>query len=146
MKPACRLLCALVLTTLAACSLVRPPPALARASAVPLLDTHWRLSQIGGEVIDNPVGERAVSVSLTASNSAVTGNSGCNRMSGRYALEGDMLKFDALVATKMYCESRMQLEQSFTNALLSVIRWRITGQTLELFDETGKPVATFTAP
>jgi hypothetical protein len=40
----------------------------------------------------------------------------------------------------------MELEQSFTNALMSTLNWKITGRTLELMDETGKPVATFEAP
>jgi heat shock protein HslJ len=132
------------LTIFAGCSLMNPPPAAVQtAAAVPLLDTPWRLTQLGDQVIDNPAGDRAVSITLAASNSAFTGNSGCNRMFGHYALEGDLLKFDGLGGTKMASEGRMQLEQSFTNALLSVIRWKITGRTLELLDETGKPVATF---
>ena len=35
------------LTTLAGCSLVNPPPAVANAAAVPLLGTQWRLVQHG---------------------------------------------------------------------------------------------------
>jgi heat shock protein HslJ len=146
MKLLSRTLPAAGLTILAACSLMNPPPALVQAAAVPLLETPWRLTQLGDQVIDNPAGVGAVAFTLAASNSAVTGNSGCNRMFGHYALEGDLLKFDGLGGTKMACEGRMQLEQSFTNALLSVMRWKITGRTLELLDETGKPVATFASP
>ena len=134
------------LTTAVACSLVRPPPAVvATAAAVPLLDTHWRLVQLGGEIVDNPAGGRDAHIVLTSANNAVGGNAGCNRIFGHYALENDMLKFDGLGGTKMFCEARMQLEQSFTNALMSVLRWKITGGTLELMDETGRPVATFEA-
>jgi putative lipoprotein len=131
--------------TMGACSLVNPPPVIASAAAVPLLDTHWRLVQLGGEVVDNPAGERDVHIILTSANSSVAGNAGCNRMFGHYALESDMLKFDGLGGTKMFCEARMRLEQSFTNALMSVLRWKITGRSLDLLDETGKPVATFEA-
>lgn len=129
---------------LSGCSLMSPPPAsIATASSVPLLDTHWRLSQLGDQLIDNPAGEGDVHIVLASRNSAVTGNSGCNRMFGRYALENDMLKFDGLGGTKMFCEARMKLEQSFTNTLLATMRWKITGQTLQLLDEAGKPVASF---
>jgi heat shock protein HslJ len=134
-----------MLTALGACSLVNPPPVIAGAAAVPLLDTHWRLVQLGGEMVDNPAGERDAHIVLTSASNAVTGNSGCNRIFGHYALENDMLKFDGLGGTKMACDTRMQLEQSFNNALMSVLRWKINGRTLELLDETGKPVATFEA-
>jgi heat shock protein HslJ len=124
---------------------MHPPPVIATAAAVPLLDTHWRLVLLGGAVVDNPAGERDVHIVLTSANNTVAGNAGCNRIFGHYALENDMLKFDGLGGTKMFCEARMKLEESFSNALLSVLRWKITGRTLELLDETGKPVATFEA-
>src|SRR5689334_12834947 len=106
--------CTAILTTLAvtmaACSLVNPP-AVTTAAAVPLLDTHWRLVQLGGEVVDNPAGERDAHLVLTSANSSVAGNLGCNRMFGHYVLENDMLKFDGLGGTKMFCQAKMQLEQ-----------------------------------
>lgn len=141
-----KILVALAGIALCGCSLMSPPPAaIATASSVPLLDTHWRLSQLGERVIDNPAGQGDVHIVLASRDSGVTGNSGCNRMFGRYALENDMLKFDGLGGTKMFCEARMELEQSFTNTLLATMRWKITGQTLQLLDETGKPVASFVA-
>jgi heat shock protein HslJ len=134
-----------ILATLGACSLVHPPTVVTSAAAVPLLDTHWRLVQLGGQIVDNPAGERDAHIVLTSANNAVGGNGGCNRIFGHYALENDMLKFDGIGGTKMFCEARMPLEQKFTNALMSVLSWKITGRTLELMDETGKAVATFEA-
>ena len=140
----CATLCA-GLTTLPACSLMTAPPAAVTAASVPLLGTHWRLTMLGNEVVDNPAGERDAHLTLQPTNNAVTGDSGCNRMFGRYALENDMLKLDGLGGTKMFCEGRMQLEQRFTNALMATLRWKIAGRTLELLDESGKAVATFEA-
>lgn len=133
------------LTTLGACSLVNPPPAVATAAAVPLFDTHWRLVALDGEPVDNPAGERDAHLVLTSTNNTVAGNLGCNRMFGRYALENDLLKFDGLGGTKMFCEAKMKLEESFSNALMATLRWKMTGRTLEFMDETGKAVATFEA-
>jgi heat shock protein HslJ len=45
----------------------------------------------------------------------------------------------------MFCDGRMELEQKFNNALMSAMRWRITGNTLELFDDRNAAVATFIA-
>jgi len=134
---------AFLLTT--ACSLTSPPPSIRTVTTATLLDTHWRLTRLGGQVIENPVGANAVHIRLESQQTSVHGNAGCNRLFGRYALENDMLKFDGLGGTKMFCEARMDLEQKFTNALLSVIRWKITGTTLELYDERGTAVATFEA-
>lgn len=142
------LLCAALsagLTTLPGCSLMKPPPAIATAAAVPLLGTHWRVTMIGNEVIENPAGARDAHITLQSANNSVTGDSGCNRLFGHYVLENDMLKFDGLGGTKMFCEARMELEQKLNNALMSTMRWKITGQTLEMLDESGKTVATFAA-
>lgn len=133
------------LTTLGGCSLVSAPPAVATAAAMPLLDTHWRLVRLGDTPVDNPAGERDAHLVLASTNNAVGGNLGCNRMFGHYVLENDMLKFDGLGGTRMFCEGKMPLEQSFSNALMSVLAWKITGRTLDLMDETGKAVATFEA-
>jgi putative lipoprotein len=136
-------LLALSLTT--SCSLMTPPPTIKSVTSATLLDTHWRLTRLGEQLVQNPVGANAVHITLQSQNTNVTGNSGCNRMFGRYALENDMLKFDGIGGTKMFCEARMDLEQRFTNALMSVMRWKITGTTLELLDERGIAVATFEA-
>lgn len=136
---------ALLLTMIAGCSLMTPPPTIRTVISATLLDTHWRLTHLRGQIVENPVGANAVHISLQSHNTNVTGNSGCNRMFGRYALENDMLKFDGLGGTKMFCEARMDLEQKFTNALMSVMRWKIAGTALELLDERGTAVATFEA-
>lgn len=140
--------CALLagLTTLTGCSLINPPPAVTSAASVPLLGTHWRVTMLGNELVDNPAGERDAHITLEPVNNAVTGNSGCNRLFGRYALENDMLKFDGLGGTKMACEGRMELERKFNNALMATMRWKITGNSLELLDDKNQSVATFLSP
>ena len=115
------------------------------APALPLLNTGWRLTHLGDEVIDNPAGERAVNFLMKPSSTDVVGFSGCNRMFGRYALEGTSLKFDALGGTRMFCEGRMQIEQRFLTMFSQVARWQIFGASLRLLDGTDKAVATFEA-
>jgi heat shock protein HslJ len=142
-----RLVCtaALALTILAGCSLYNPPPRIPVTTTATLLETNWRLTKLGERLVENPVGANAVQITLQSQNGNVTGNAGCNRMFGRYALENEMLKFDGLGGTKMFCEARMELEQDFMNALNSVMRWKIGGTTLELLDDRNAVVATFEA-
>jgi heat shock protein HslJ len=119
----------------------------AAASSVPLVNTNWRLTLLGGQVVDNPDDARAVGLQLQAQNPQLTGFGGCNRMFGAYVLDGDMLKFDQVGSTKMACvdDTRMQLESRYFGALQQVSSWKITGSTLELRDADGKAVATFAA-
>jgi heat shock protein HslJ len=137
----CSLLGAGILTT--SCTTSSKP--VKEASALPLLNTEWRLTQLGGEVVDNPAGEHAVNFLLQPSSTNLVGFSGCNRMFGRYALEGASLKFDGLGGTRMFCEARMPLEQKFLAMFSQVTRWEITGSTLRLLDGNGKTAATFEA-
>ncbi len=130
-----------ILTT----SCATPSEPVKEATTLPLLNTQWRLTQLGAEVIDNPAGAGAVNFLLQPSSTNLVGFSGCNRMFGRYALDGAKLKFDGLGGTRMFCEARMPLEQRFLAMFSEVDRWEITGPALRLLDANGKSVATFEA-
>ncbi len=138
----CAILCVGALTTTGC---VANPGPVQDASSQMLVDTHWRLTRLGDEVVENPPGERDVHLTLQQNNLVVTGNSGCNRMFGHYAVNGDSIKFDQMGGTKMFCEARMKLEQQFLGMFEQVAGWKITGKTLELLDTNGKAVAGFEA-
>jgi putative lipoprotein len=112
-----------------------------------LVNTAWRLTQLGGQVIGNHQGPAAINLTLEPRNPRVTGFAGCNRMFGGYTLDADQLKFDQLGSTKMACvdQERMQLETRYLDTLANVARWKITGSTLELLDAHGEALATFAA-
>ena len=113
------------------------------AAPATLLDTHWRLTQVGEVVVPNPAGSREVYFSLQSQNPNVVGFSGCNRMFGHYALAGDKLKFDQIGGTRMFCDVRMELEQRFLAMFEYVAGWKISGNTLQLLNSDGGTVAGF---
>lgn len=133
--------------TIAGCAAAPRSEHVATASAVPLVNTNWRLTHLGDRVIENPAGGNAVALQLQPTNMRLTGFAGCNRMFGGYLLDADQLKFDQVGATKMACvdESRMKLEQEYFQMLSAVARWKITGSSLELLDAGGGTLATFAA-
>lgn len=135
------------LTILAACADVPRSERVDSASAVPLVDTQWRLTQLGDQVITSPAGANAMGLQLQAQNLRLTGFAGCNRMFGGYSLNGEQLKFDQVGATKMACldESRMRLEQEYFQMLARVARWKITDSQLTLLDTEGATLGTFVA-
>jgi heat shock protein HslJ len=45
----------------------------------------------------------------------------------------------------MACVGGMKTEQDFLKALSKAVRWRISGQRLELLDAAGTPLASFEA-
>ncbi len=134
------------LALMAACA-TRDTPTVANAASAPLIDSQWRLSTLDGQMLANPPGAQQVHFALQPRNTGVIGFSGCNRMLGRYALEGETLKFDAMGGTKMACldEARMTLEQRFVSMFAHVARWKITARELALLDAEGKSIATFEA-
>jgi heat shock protein HslJ len=142
----CAIIANLALTIGAGCA-TRATEEVAAASTVPLANTQWRLTQLGDELVTNPEGGNAIGMQLQAQNTRVVGFSGCNRMSGAYALDGDSLKFAQMGGTKLACldQERMRLEQRYLEMFAKVARWKITAQTLELLDARGGMVATFVA-
>ena len=119
--------------------------AMAPAAPATLLDTPWRLTQVGEVMVPNPAGSRAVYFSLQSQNPNVVGFSGCNRMFGHYVLAGQQLKFDGIGGTRMFCDARMELEQRFLAMFEYVAGWKITGNTLQLLNSAGSTVAGFEA-
>lgn len=116
-----------------------------QAAPSTLLDTRWRLTQVGEVAVPNPAGSREVYFSLQSQNPNVVGFSGCNRMFGHYVLSGEELKFDQLGGTKMFCDVRMELEQRYLAMFQYVSRWKIGGNTLRLLNPEGGTVAAFEA-
>lgn len=142
----CAIVANLGLTIGAGCA-TKATEEVATAAAAPLADTPWRLTRLGARLIDNPEGEAAVGMRLLAQNTRLVGFSGCNRMSGAYALDGATLKFAQVGGTKMACDDqeRMLIEQDFLTMLADVRTWRIDGRSLELLDASGRSAATFVA-
>lgn len=150
-------LAALAVATLAACATSgsgspSDEASASPASPTPLEGTPWQLTESaglegdvgpGGEI--HPVPEGIVVTALFA-DGRVSGNSGCNRYTGAYAVDGDALTVTDIATTMMACEpARMALEQAFTAALTNTAIYSITGATLELGTADGALSLRFAA-
>ena len=135
---------AVTLSALVGCA-TEAPPEIAKAAAVSLVDTPWKLTQLGGEVVSTPPGAREINLILQAANQRVTGFAGCNLMMGSYVLAGGEIKFDQMGSTRMACEGRMEIEQHYLAMFDGARRWEITATNLRLLDAAGKTIATFEA-
>lgn len=108
-----------------------------------LENTSWKLTRLNDNPISAPSKQREAFFLLDPSNHRVSGSGGCNRLTGSYELKGDELKFGRMASTMMACPEGMDTEQAFLKSLGQVTRWKIIGQSLELFDSDGKVLAHF---
>jgi heat shock protein HslJ len=145
MRPTPAMMLSLLL--LGACANPAPPgaPPAETKTTAPLLDTHWKLTQLGELVIPMPQEAREIHFIMHSESQRVAGFSGCNQMMGAYVLDGSELKFEQIGGTLMACVSNMDLEPRFLRMFGKVASWKIDGQTLQLLDTDRKPLATFEA-
>jgi heat shock protein HslJ len=112
---------------------------------VPLKDTHWTLISLNGtDVAADSKGKKPFLV-LDSKSRRVTGNGGCNRLTGKYEEKSNRLTFGEMASSMATCPTGMDTEKAFTQALEKVTNWKITEQELDLFDASGKSLARFEA-
>jgi heat shock protein HslJ len=121
-----------------------PATAPARSvSTAELLNTYWKLTQLGEQVVTTPQDKREIHFVLHSESQRVAGFSGCNQMMGNYVLNGDQIRFDQMAGTLMACVPDLELERKFLAIFPQVARWKISGETLRLLDAGGATLATF---
>ena len=103
-------------------------PAGAGADAPPLRGTTW---QLGAD------GPRAAHIRLDEKEARLSGFGGCNRLMGRFVLEGTRLRFEGIAGTRRACLDDDGSEDRLLTALSGVRGWRIEGGTLKLLSEGG---------
>ena len=124
-----------------------PPPkgvAAPRVSgpALPLEGTAWKVTHVETQAVAGPVTTRSPGLLFNAAERRVSGSTGCNRLSGRYKLDGARLTFPPFATTRMVCPDAIDLESRVLAALERVARYRIVGQRLEFLDAKGVVVMT----
>lgn len=110
-----------------------------------LENTYWRLVVLGDQPVAVQQRPREAHLILHPADGRVSGSGGCNRLTGRYELDGEKLTFGNIASTQMACPAAMDLEREFLAALKRVRKARVLGQQLQLFDVAGEPVARFVA-
>lgn len=118
----------------------------ARAQAS-LQDTYWRLVRIGDREVSVTPGHREPHVVLSSGERpGYRATVGCNSLRGGYRVSGDRIDFARPAMTRMACPPPLDdLERQMLDVLARAAGWRIVINGLELFDESGEPVALFTA-
>jgi heat shock protein HslJ len=105
-------------------------------------DSDWELIELADQPAPTGAGGRRATIRFGPDTSRAGGFAGCNRYGGSYTVDGDALRFGALMMTKMACDQGMDLERRLAEALEATQRYELTGGRLTFYGASG-PVARF---
>jgi heat shock protein HslJ len=111
----------------------------------PLENTNWVLQSYGDPNNPTPA-EKGVTVNaLFSPAKSLSGSSGCNTYTARYAIQGNTMRIDQPKATYTTCPQGMEQEGVYLSALVSVISYQINGSSLEIVYDKGKGLLKYSA-
>ncbi|MCI0388404.1 MAG: YbaY family lipoprotein [Acidobacteria bacterium] len=98
-----------------------------------LEQTAWELVKLNGKaVVATTNKQRKPYLRFDSSLKRAAFSAGCNTISGVYTLQGDSLSIKPGPSTRMFCQGIMEQEKALIDAMGSVTRWKIEGETLLL--------------
>lgn len=118
-------------------------PAMSKAS---LVSTYWKITEMAGEPVRAVENWREPHILFGAGETRYSSTVGCNQVNGAFEVEGDRLELRPGPTTLMACPPPLdEMERTLIATIARVRGFKITGQTLELFDEAGETVAVMEA-
>jgi len=114
----------------------------------PLTGTEWTLESysLDGEAVSSVIAGTTITAVFSDGN--VGGSAGCNSYGAGYQADGTNLTIEPPISTKMYCsepEGIMEQENRYLNLLESAAGYRIDGNRLDLLDDSGATLLTYSA-
>ncbi|MGE5346655.1 MAG: META domain-containing protein [Acidithiobacillales bacterium] len=111
---------------------VRLPPGMAQPVKTPA-GRNWTLVTLHGQAVMGGVGRMAFQLKLETGGHHLIGFTGCNRLNGRYVLQGDGLTLSELSTTRMSCPGTAEKERAYLQMLGDVTGWKLSGDHLLLY-------------
>jgi heat shock protein HslJ len=100
-----------------------------------LTGVEWQVSELSGHKVVPSVDRQQPFIVFDAAKTQASGYAGCNRFFGGYELNGKVLKFGPIGATRRACPDLEEaVETEFFKVLDATRRWRIVDGTLELLN------------
>ena len=110
---------------------------------VSLINTYWKLVELNGSPV--AAGEGKDLHMILKGQDQVTGYSGCNQFMGSFTETGGGLSFGPIAGTRRMCESVMDQEMTFLQALESASGYDISGEDMAVSDAQGTVTMRFVA-
>jgi len=106
-----------------------------------LQNTYWKAISIYD--IDVKTQKKEAHIKFDKKGS-INGNLGCNNFFGSFKIENDNITFSKVGSTRMMCQY-MSTENSFSKIFQNAKKYKITGETLNFFDNENINISTFKA-
>jgi len=106
-------------------------------------NTYWQLVELNGKPVPLHEGQRETHIILRTQSNQLGGFGGCNKLTGRYEVDGDRVRFLDVAASGAACDFVAD-EQVFIDALSRVTHYLSVGESLQLRDDKG-PIARLRA-
>jgi heat shock protein HslJ len=105
----------------------------------------WSLTSYFADGATNTLAENAgIDATFQATDSVVSGSSGCNRYSGPYEASGSQLTFGALATTQMACDDFLNvLERTYLASLAAARTYTATAESLTIYDADAQPILVY---
>ena len=113
--------------------------------SMPLLGTGWVLTSLTNPDGEFPIPPASAPVINFSEDGSMTGNGGCNQLSSEFTSGDGAISIGEIASTMMFCDGLMELEAGFTTGLDVVTRYEISGDRLQLSDDSLTTVLTFFA-
>ncbi|MEO7923091.1 MAG: META domain-containing protein [Chitinophagaceae bacterium] len=92
---------------------------------------RWVLVEMKGVPVQQSGGRRDAFISFDVREKKITGNGGCNQLSGNYLLNKNEIRFSEVISTKMSCED-IAFENTFLSVLGSIDHFEMNGNDIYL--------------
>ncbi|MFI5136057.1 MAG: META domain-containing protein [Chitinophagales bacterium] len=108
----------------------------------PLSQNDWQLFSLNTQQVSIVQGGKIPQLSFDTQNMRVSGNGGCNSLSGSFKLGKENLSFGPLATTRMACPGD-NIETNFLSALSKTEKFSMYNGKLVLNDSSGKQLMVF---
>jgi len=112
-----------------------------------LTNKYWKVTELSGvKIVWQHENQREPHIIFRDEEKRFSGNSGCNSFSGSYQLlTGNKIMLGSAMATKMYCEGAMAIEDQLFQLFEKVDGYSVLGDDFILYDKEMKVLAKFEA-
>lgn len=94
------------------------------------LDGVYAIANVKGKTMS----EKGLELTFNAESNSFSGTTECNGISGTYTINDKSITFGPIVATRMYCEGKMDTEKNISDALSKASLYRIENNLLVFLD------------
>ncbi|MBU2970095.1 META domain-containing protein [Pseudoalteromonas sp. C2R02] len=113
-------------------------------SNAPLINSYWKMLEVNKQTILVSEGQREAFIQLRHNNK-IKGFTGCNHITGSYSVNTtssqQTLRFNKINTTEKFCTEGMELQTSIAPMLQKVNSYKISGDSLFLYNKNNDVIA-----